>query len=45
MFRNAGAYALKVSWGVNREDAEEVLTLLSMTHKRIDTVDVAAPSG
>jgi len=36
MFRNTTAHAPKISWAVNREDAEEVFTLLSMIHKRID---------
>ena len=36
MFRNPTAHAPKIAWAVNREDAEEVLTLLSMIHKRID---------
>jgi uncharacterized protein (TIGR02391 family) len=36
MFRNTTAHAPKIGWVVNREDAEEVFTLLSMIHKRID---------
>lgn len=36
MFRNPTAHAPKISWAVNREDAEEVFTLLSLIHKRID---------
>ena len=36
MFRNPTAHARKITWAVNREDAEEVFTLLSMAHKRID---------
>ena len=36
MFRNTTAHVPKITWAVNREDAEEVLTLLSMIHKRID---------
>jgi uncharacterized protein (TIGR02391 family) len=36
MFRNRTAHTPKIKWAVNREDAAEVLTLLSMIHKRID---------
>lgn len=36
MFRNTTAHAPKINWAVNKEDAEEVLTLLSLIHKRID---------
>ena len=36
MFRNPTAHAPKIKWAVNKDDAEEVLTLLSMVHKRID---------
>ena len=36
MFRNPTAHAPKINWAVDREDAEEVFTLLSMIHKRID---------
>lgn len=36
MFRNTTAHAPKISWAVNKEDAEEVFTLLSLIHKRID---------
>jgi len=36
MFRNTMAHAPKINWALNREDAEEVLTLLSMIHKRLD---------
>jgi uncharacterized protein (TIGR02391 family) len=36
MFRNTTAHAPKINWALNREDAEEVLTLLSMIHKRLD---------
>ncbi len=40
MFRNPTAHAPKINWAVNREDAEEVLTLLSMVHKRIDATHI-----
>lgn len=37
MFRNPTAHAPKIRWAVNREDAEEVFTLLSLVHKRLDS--------
>jgi uncharacterized protein (TIGR02391 family) len=40
MFRNTTAHAPKINWALNREDAEEALTLLSMIHKRLDAARV-----
>ena len=40
MFRNSTAHIPKISWAVNKEDAEEVFTLLSLVHKRIDTANM-----
>lgn len=37
MFRNTTAHAPKIAWAVNRDDAEEVFTLLSLVHRRIDS--------
>jgi len=36
MFRNPPAHAARIAWAMNREDAQEMFTLLSMIHKRID---------
>jgi uncharacterized protein (TIGR02391 family) len=36
MFRNPTAHAPKIGWAVNKEDAEDVFTLLSLVHRRID---------
>jgi uncharacterized protein (TIGR02391 family) len=36
MFRNTTAHAPKISWAIDKDDAEEVFTLLSLVHKRID---------
>ena len=36
MFRNSTAHAPKISWAVNRIDAEEVFSILSLIHKRVD---------
>ena len=43
MFRNTTAHAPKISWAVNRDDAEEVFILLSMIHKRIDAARTTRP--
>ena len=42
MFRNPTAHIPKISWAVNKEDAEEVFTLLSLVHIR--AIDVAHPA-
>jgi uncharacterized protein (TIGR02391 family) len=42
MFRNPPAHAPKIACAVNREDAEEAFTLLSMIHKRIDAARTPA---
>jgi uncharacterized protein (TIGR02391 family) len=36
MFRNTTAHAPKIAWAIDKDDAEEVFTLLSLVHKRID---------
>lgn len=36
MFRNTTAHAPKITWAVSKEDAEEVFTVLSLIHKRLD---------
>ena len=40
MFRNTTAHAPRISWAVNKEDAEEVFTLLSLIHKRVDSAQM-----
>lgn len=44
-FRNTTAHAPKVSWPIELEDALDLLTLVSMLHRRLDTAHVtpAAP--
>ena len=37
MFRNTTAHAPRITWAVSKDDAEEVFTLLSLVHKRIDS--------
>lgn len=36
MFRNTTAHAPKISWAIDKEDAEEAFTVLSLIHKKID---------
>jgi uncharacterized protein (TIGR02391 family) len=36
MFRNTTAHAPKIAWAVSKEAADEVFTLLSLIHKRLD---------
>jgi uncharacterized protein (TIGR02391 family) len=42
MFRNTTAHVPKINWAVNKDDAEEVFTLLSLMHKRIDAAQMPA---
>ncbi len=37
MFRNTTAHEAKVNWQVTQRDAEDLLTMVSMIHRRIDT--------
>lgn len=38
MFRNPTAHEAKVHWEMTKEDAEDLLSLVSMTHRRLDRV-------
>jgi uncharacterized protein (TIGR02391 family) len=40
MFRNTTAHAPKITWAIDKDDAEEVFTLLSLVHKRIDAAHI-----
>lgn len=40
MFRNPTAHVPKITWAVNKDDAEEVFTLLSLVHRRIDAATI-----
>jgi uncharacterized protein (TIGR02391 family) len=42
MFRSPTAHAPKISWAIDKDDAEEVFTLLSLVHKRIDAAHMPA---
>jgi uncharacterized protein (TIGR02391 family) len=47
MFRNTTAHAPKITWPIGLEDALDLLTLVSMLHRRIDSAHVtpAAPAS
>ena len=36
MFRNATAHAARVNWPIPKADAEDLLTVVSLIHRRID---------
>jgi uncharacterized protein (TIGR02391 family) len=36
MFRNTLAHEAKVNWVVTRRDAEDLLTIVSLIHRRLD---------
>lgn len=41
MFRNTTAHSPKISWAINKVDAEEAFTILSMIHRRIDGAKIS----
>ena len=44
-FRNPAAHAPKIMWDVQEDDALDVLTLLSMLHRRLDTAVPTRPGA
>jgi uncharacterized protein (TIGR02391 family) len=38
MFRNPAAHEAKIHWEMTKEDAQDLLSLVSMTHRRLDRV-------
>jgi uncharacterized protein (TIGR02391 family) len=44
MFRNPTAHEARINWPMTKEDAEDLLTLVSMIHRRLDMA-VARPPG
>nr|WP_298690164.1 TIGR02391 family protein [uncultured Dongia sp.] len=36
MFRNPTAHEAKIKWSMNKEDAEDLLSLVSLVHRRLD---------
>ena len=37
MFRNPTAHEARIHWTMTKEDAEDLLTIVSLIHRRIDT--------
>jgi len=37
MFRNPTAHEPRIHWPMGKEDAEDLLTILSLIHRRLDT--------
>ena len=44
MFRNPTAHEARIHWPINKDDAEDLLTLVSMIHRRLDTAALAGRS-
>ena len=42
MFRNPAAHEARIHWAMSREDAEDLLTLVSLIHRRLDAAGVRA---
>ncbi len=36
MFRNPTAHEARINWDMKKEDAEDLLSLVSLIHRRID---------
>uniref|UniRef100_UPI0026A6261F TIGR02391 family protein n=2 Tax=Novosphingobium TaxID=165696 RepID=UPI0026A6261F len=36
MFRNTTAHEAKINWDMTKEDAEDLLTIVSLIHRRLD---------
>ncbi len=36
MFRNPTAHAARISWDMCREDAEDLFSIVSLIHRRLD---------
>jgi uncharacterized protein (TIGR02391 family) len=42
MFRNPAAHEAKIFWEMTKEDAEDLLSLVSLIHRRIDAAYMPA---
>lgn len=40
MFRNPTAHEARINWQMNKEDAEDLLTLVSLIHRRLDSTSM-----
>jgi uncharacterized protein (TIGR02391 family) len=45
MFRNVVAHEARILWAMQREDAEDLLSLTSLIHRRLDAAQPPAPPG
>jgi uncharacterized protein (TIGR02391 family) len=37
MFRNPTAHEARIRWSMNKEDAEDILSIVSLIHRRLDS--------
>jgi uncharacterized protein (TIGR02391 family) len=44
MFRNPTAHEARINWPMNKSDAEDLLTLVSLIHRRLDTSYMPPPT-
>jgi uncharacterized protein (TIGR02391 family) len=44
MFRNTTAHAPKLRWAMDKYEAEEAFTLVSMIHRRLDKATNGSPA-
>jgi hypothetical protein len=42
MFRNPTTHAAKIYWAMTKEDAEDLLSLVSHIHRRLDAAHLAS---
>jgi uncharacterized protein (TIGR02391 family) len=40
MFRNTTAHEARIYWPIGKDDAEDLLSLVSLIHRRLDTTDM-----
>jgi uncharacterized protein (TIGR02391 family) len=45
MFRNPTAHEARIHWAMTKEDAEDLLTLVSMIHRRLDSAAFRSPGA
>lgn len=45
MFRNPTAHEARIHWSMSREDAEDLLTLVSLIHRRLDAAGLRASTA
>ncbi|WP_245518726.1 MULTISPECIES: TIGR02391 family protein [unclassified Mesorhizobium] len=40
MFRNPMAHEARINWAMSKEDAEDLLSLVSLIHRRLDAASM-----